>query len=64
MHEMKCPVCNLVLEPQEFYDCYYDSEKREEEWYGCCPKCDKEYRWTVVFIYKDVVDFGEVKEDE
>jgi len=64
MPEMKRPVCGLVLEPQEIYNGYCDSKTHEEEWYGRCPKCGKEYHWTLVFIYKDVVDFGEVKKDE
>lgn len=64
MPEMKCPVCGLGLEVDEVYDGYYDSEKREENWYSHCPKCGKSYHWTNVFVYKDTVDFGEVKEDE
>lgn len=64
MPEMKCPVCDLELEVDEVYDDYYDSEKREENWYGHCPKCGKSYHWTNVFVYKDTVDFGEVTEDE
>ena len=64
MPEMKCPVCGLVLEVDEIYDDIYDKEKREENWYGHCPKCGKNYHWTNVFAYKDTVDFGEVKEDE
>ena len=64
MHEIKCPVCDLVLESYKVYDGYYDDEKHEEEWYGYCPKCGKEYHWTIVFVYKDVVDFGEVREGE
>lgn len=64
MPEMKCPVCGLELEVDEVYDGYYDSEKHEDNWYGHCPKCGKKYYWTAVFVYKDVVDFGEVKEDE
>ena len=64
MPEMKCPVCGLVLEVDEIYDAVYDNEKREEYWYGHCPKCGKDYHWTNVFAYKDTVDFGEVKEDE
>ena len=39
MHEMKCPVCDLVLESYKVYDGYYDDKKNEEEWYGYCPKC-------------------------
>lgn len=64
MPEMKCPVCGLVLEVDEIYDGNFDTEKREENWYGHCPKCGKEYRWTHIFIYEDTVDFEEVKEDE
>lgn len=64
MPEMKCPVCGLVLEPLEVYNGYCDDTKYEEEWYSRCPKCSKQYHWTHVFIYKDTVDFGEVKEDE
>ena len=64
MPEMKCPVCGLVLEVDEIYDDDFDNEKREENWYGHCPKCGKEYHWTHIFAYKDTVDFGEVKEDE
>lgn len=64
MPEMKCPVCGLVLEPQEVYDGHYDSEAHEEEWYGRCPKCGKQYCWTVVFVYKEVKNFHEDEEDE
>ena len=64
MPEMKCPVCGLVLEVDEIYDYNFDNEKREEYWYGHCPKCGKDYHWTNVFVYIDTVDFGEVKEDE
>lgn len=64
MPDMKCPVCGLVLEPQEVYDGYCGREKHGEEWYGRCPKCGKEYHWTAVFVYKDVVGFREMTEDE
>lgn len=63
MPEMKCPVCDVVLELNEVYDGLFDNEKREEEWYGHCPKCKKEYHWTCVFVFKSIVDFGEVKEE-
>ena len=64
MPEMKCPVCGKVLTRVEVYDGYFDEEKHEEEWYGTCSKCNKEYRWTAVYVFKDVVDFGEVKEED
>lgn len=63
MPEMKCPVCNLVLEIDGVYDGHC-SEEHEENWYGHCSKCGKSYHWTKVFVYKDTVDFGEMKEDE
>lgn len=64
MPDMKCPVCGCVLDFAEVYDGSVDNEKREEEWYSCCPKCKKEYHWTAVFIFKEVKDFREVKEGE
>lgn len=63
MPEMKCPICGIVLEADEVYDGMTDDKYREEEWYGHCPKCGKDYRWTLVFVYKDVTDFGEVKDE-
>lgn len=62
--EMKCPVCDCVIDFAEAYDGDLDNEKREEEWYGRCPKCKKEYHWTAVFTFKEVKNFHEVKEDE
>ena len=64
MPEMKCPVCGVVLEVDEIYDDKFVDGKREEEWDGHCPKCKKQYRWICVFVFKSVVDFGEVKENE
>ena len=64
MPEMKCPVCGCVIDYAEAYDGDLDNEKREEEWYGRCPKCKKEYHWTAVFTFKEVKNFHEVKEDE
>lgn len=63
MPEMKCPICGIELEVDEIYDGITDEKRREEEWYGHCPKCGKQYRWTLTFVYKDVVDFGEVKDE-
>lgn len=63
MPEMKCPICGIVLEADEVYDGIVDDKYKEEEWYGHCPNCGKHYHWTVVFVYKDVTDFGEVKEE-
>lgn len=64
MPEMKCPVCGKVLTRVEFYDGYFDDEKHEEEWYGTCSKCNKDYHWTAVFLFKEVKDFGEVKDED
>lgn len=64
MPEMKCPVCGLALEPQEVYDGRYTNEKHEEQWWGRCPKCKKQYCWTVVFVYEEVKNFHEEKEGE
>lgn len=64
MPEMKCPVCGCVIDYAEAYDGDLDNDKREEEWCGHCPKCKKGYHWTAVFIFKEVKNFYEVKEDE
>lgn len=64
MPEMKCPVCGLVLEPRGTCDGYCDGKTHEEQWWGRCPKCRKQYCWTVVFVYKEVKNFHEEKEDE
>lgn len=64
MPEMKCPICGIVLTYNEVYDGCIDNETHEDEWYGTCPKCNKEYHWTAVFVFKEVKDFGEVKEED
>ena len=63
MPEMKCPICGIVLEADEIYDGIVDDKHKEEEWFGHCPQCGKHYHWTLVFVYKDVTDFGEVEEE-
>lgn len=64
MPEMKCPVCGAKLEVDEIYDGLIDNEVREEEWYGHCPKCKKQYHWTHTFKYAETSEVEEVEDED
>ena len=48
---MKCTKCKTELEIDEVRDCEYDEDFIVEKVVGYCPKCEKEYRWELVYKY-------------
>lgn len=59
MKDMKCPHCNVDLETSEVYGGTFD-QHYEEERFGYCPECEKNFRWVHVFVYESTKDFEEV----
>ena len=65
MNERTCPVCDVDLETDECWDGVIGLTRREEEWFGHCPRCGIKYRWTEVYEYKETVNFEvDTEEDE
>lgn len=48
---MKCTKCKMELEIDETYDYENDEYFIIEKVIGYCPKCEKEYRWELVYKY-------------
>lgn len=44
MNERTCPVCDVDLETDECWDGVIGLTRREEEWFGHCPRCGIKYR--------------------
>lgn len=57
MNERICPVCDVELETDEVFDGYIGTNEREEEWFGYCPECGRQYHWTEVYVYKETKNF-------
>ena len=55
-----CPVCNINLLADDFFDFNSDENTNIESWYGFCPNCHKDYTWKKIFIFSH---FDEIKEE-
>jgi len=59
-----CPHCGCTLTFFEHYDCYDDADKTLFFANGYCPQCQREYRWTDVYILSRIEDLEEVEKSE
>ena len=61
---MKCPNCGETVAFEDVIDTEYDHNYYYDFCYGTCPKCNKIWKWTEVFVYTRDEDIQEMKDDD
>lgn len=58
---MKCPNCGETVTFEDIVDTEYHNHAYYDIGYGVCPKCNKIWGWTEVFVYVRDEDIQEIK---
>ena len=61
---MTCPNCGQTLVNYDSIDTEYWNDSFYETVRGECENCFKTYRWTEVYIFNNIENFEEEKENE
>lgn len=59
---MKCPNCDETVFFEEIVDTEYYGNENYNIGYGICPKCNKVWRWTEIFVYARDADIEEIED--
>ena len=58
-----CPNCGHTLDWTDCYDTEYESKHYYDYCYGECSHCHKKWEWTEVYVFQDVMDVEEAKDE-
>ena len=61
---MKCPNCGGTVDFEDVVDYAYHNHAYYDLGYGTCPKCNKTWGWTKVFVYARDEDIQEMKDND